>query len=626
MTAAARPTGIYDLRFAIWDAATNGNVVAGPLTNSATGVTNGLFAVTLDFGAGVFTGPARWLELDVRTNGGGAFITLLPLQPIKPVPYAIMANTASNLLGTLPAAQLSGIIPLVQMPGAVLTNNSSGVVLNGTFSGNGAGSNLDAAVATNAPNGIPLNNLANAVMALPFAELHPNTTFTYNTNIEIWVKSNVTASATITINGVTTNYYFPGSTDAGWNELQATMATIAGGLYWFQQGRPSVGWQLYIDAGEFDIQQRGLMITNNENIYGAGIVSTVFVFNGSTNGFTQLNLTKNPESCALFDIETNGISASPYFNSFAYQVSINNLSIKTAVNIFCVGLFNNGWNTYLNHVYVGGPAYLNAPFWTIGWVPTPTASQEMIGIYCGNQANNDQVIEHCAAYDCADGLVLAGSTLFAINDFTASQCAKTPNGYSKLSELSLGFGIGAIYTGGPVYNTKIDGYQADNCNVAAYVNYNTTEVDFNHCFLQANNYPIALLDGEPPYGYVAPVSFESGPVEGTTVFVDVTNDDSGNYVIDGKHTINPLAVSTIYLPNGIAIDPVWQLTVGNTNAITVTSVATNQVNIGAGFTLAGSGSGLTNLSASAIIGGFNTNILVGGHTFYITNGIIMNVQ
>ena len=27
------------------------------------------------------------------------------------------------------------------------------------------------------------------------------------------------------------------------------------------------------------------MITNNENIDGAGIVSTVFVFNGSTNGF-----------------------------------------------------------------------------------------------------------------------------------------------------------------------------------------------------------------------------------------------------------------------------------------------------------------------------------------------------
>ena len=124
---------------------TNGNLVAGPLTNSATGVANGLFTATLDFGPGVFTGPARWLELDVRTNGSGAFTLLLPRQPLLPMPYAIMANTASNLLGTLPAAQLSGTVPanqlsgtvpLAQLPASVLTNNASGVNLNGTFSGN----------------------------------------------------------------------------------------------------------------------------------------------------------------------------------------------------------------------------------------------------------------------------------------------------------------------------------------------------------------------------------------------------------------------------------------------------------------------------------------------------------
>ena len=137
--------GLYDLRFEVWDALTNGNLVAGPLTNSATGVTNGLFAVTLDFGPGVFTGPGRWLELDVRTNGNGAFTTLLPLQPLLPMPYAIMANTASNLLGTLPAAQFSGTLPVTELPTSVLTNNASGVSLNGNFIGNGAGlTNLNA--------------------------------------------------------------------------------------------------------------------------------------------------------------------------------------------------------------------------------------------------------------------------------------------------------------------------------------------------------------------------------------------------------------------------------------------------------------------------------------------------
>ena len=88
-------TGIYDLRFTIYDSGGGATVVTGPLTNSATGVSNGLFTVTLDFGAGVFTGPARWLEIGVRTNGGGAFTTLAPRQPLTPAPYAMLAALAS---------------------------------------------------------------------------------------------------------------------------------------------------------------------------------------------------------------------------------------------------------------------------------------------------------------------------------------------------------------------------------------------------------------------------------------------------------------------------------------------------------------------------------------------------
>lgn len=142
-------SGIYDLRFAIYDSTNSpGNLIAGPLTNSATAVSNGLFTVTLDFGPGVFTGADRWLQLEVRTNGADIFTTLLPLQPIQPVPYAIMANSASNLLGTLPAAQLSGTLPATQLagtlssaqlPATVLTNGASGVNITGTFAGNGAG-------------------------------------------------------------------------------------------------------------------------------------------------------------------------------------------------------------------------------------------------------------------------------------------------------------------------------------------------------------------------------------------------------------------------------------------------------------------------------------------------------
>ena len=138
--------GIYDLRFTVYDSAnTPGNLIAGPMTNAATRVASGLFSVTLDFGAGVFTGRGRWLEVAVRTNGGGAFTALAPRQALLPSPYAVMANSASNLLGTLPAVQLAGTLPVAALPSSALTNNASGVTLNGNFVGNGAGlTNLNA--------------------------------------------------------------------------------------------------------------------------------------------------------------------------------------------------------------------------------------------------------------------------------------------------------------------------------------------------------------------------------------------------------------------------------------------------------------------------------------------------
>src|SRR5262245_59421623 len=68
--------GTYDLRFTLFDSTNNpGVVIAGPLTNAAVAITNGLFTVTLDFGPGPFTGAARWMEIGVRSSGGGGVFT-----------------------------------------------------------------------------------------------------------------------------------------------------------------------------------------------------------------------------------------------------------------------------------------------------------------------------------------------------------------------------------------------------------------------------------------------------------------------------------------------------------------------------------------------------------------------
>jgi type VI secretion system secreted protein VgrG len=89
----APANGRYDLRFAIYDS-TNvpGNLIAGPITNSATAISNGLFTITLNFGTGVFGGNARWLEVAAHTNGVTGFVTLSPRQSVAPAPYAITAE------------------------------------------------------------------------------------------------------------------------------------------------------------------------------------------------------------------------------------------------------------------------------------------------------------------------------------------------------------------------------------------------------------------------------------------------------------------------------------------------------------------------------------------------------
>src|SRR6266571_4734484 len=88
--------GSYDLLLAIYDSASDrGTIIARPVTNAATAVTGGLFTIALDFGASVFTGPPRWLEIGVRTNGGAAFTTLSPRQPLTAAPYAVLAGDVS---------------------------------------------------------------------------------------------------------------------------------------------------------------------------------------------------------------------------------------------------------------------------------------------------------------------------------------------------------------------------------------------------------------------------------------------------------------------------------------------------------------------------------------------------
>jgi photosystem II stability/assembly factor-like uncharacterized protein len=185
----APANGDYNFKFSLYPAAqTNGLSAIGSLTNDAVGVTNGLFATTVDFGQGVFTGRNLWLEIGVCTNGTNNFTLLSPLQPVLPTPYAIFANSASNLLGQLAASQLTGTLPPTAFAGytntVALTNRQN--LFAGTFNGNGA-------AVTNV-------NVTNLTGVLADSQLPANTAY---------LNSNQTFTANNTFNGANnfTNLY-----------------------------------------------------------------------------------------------------------------------------------------------------------------------------------------------------------------------------------------------------------------------------------------------------------------------------------------------------------------------------------------------------------------------------------
>jgi hypothetical protein len=97
--------GSHDFQFTLFGAPSGGSPVESPVTLSAVGVTNGVFTVSLDFGASVFNGADRWLNIAVRPAGSGTFTSLTPRQPITPTPYAV---TAFNALTATSVTGLDG--------------------------------------------------------------------------------------------------------------------------------------------------------------------------------------------------------------------------------------------------------------------------------------------------------------------------------------------------------------------------------------------------------------------------------------------------------------------------------------------------------------------------------------
>lgn len=121
-------TGSFDFEFALFDALAGGSQVGSTITALAVPVTSGTFSVPLNFGS-QYPGADRYLEIRVRTAGGGAFTTLAPRQQVSSSPYSVKSVSADTAVN---ATQFGGLAPT-----DFLRNSTTPQAANLNISGNG---------------------------------------------------------------------------------------------------------------------------------------------------------------------------------------------------------------------------------------------------------------------------------------------------------------------------------------------------------------------------------------------------------------------------------------------------------------------------------------------------------
>ena len=90
--------GNVDVRFTLWDSDVGGTQVGNANSFTNYPLTDGRFALGLNFGTGAFNGDQRWVQVEFRSPAGaGQYLTLAPRDKILATPYALYAlNSAAS--------------------------------------------------------------------------------------------------------------------------------------------------------------------------------------------------------------------------------------------------------------------------------------------------------------------------------------------------------------------------------------------------------------------------------------------------------------------------------------------------------------------------------------------------
>ena len=561
--------GSYDLRFTLYDAATNGTAF-GSLTNPATGASNGLFTVTLDFGS-IFTGSNYWLEIAARTNGPGSpgFTTLSPRQPITPAPYAIYSASAglaatATTAGTagsadsVSAANIVGTVQLTQLPGTVLTNNQNGVILNGTFGGNGGGlTNLNPALATNA--------------GFPFFQLYP-------------AGSGVSQRPAL---GIFTNIQdailaLPVAPDP--NQAGGGTICFAPGIY-------------YTTA---NIYTPNTTNPFSLNLLGSGLNACGIVYVGTEAQNVMTLSQPNANDTFTFSMQNmfmasavNGLTNILYFNSEGGSVA------RALISYCWFGYWPSMTNNGCGFSTLGRHMGLTPPTCGDG------GNHNLIAINIDCNFDDKITIEHCS-FNFINCVSLAADHA-TFNDNFFSFCGG-PNTWPSSSPYHWG---AAIVTREP----------------ADYSNGNEDWNFYNNYFMATSGY--AYYAANSPNPTSLPKTSHDDQFEGLLNGVISTGKP---WVMIDPNTHSTYLPQNYLLTNGtLMAAPATLVRIVDNRAGTNTGNFSFGGNVTAGGTFTGNGAGLTNLSASAITDGLTARLAVlvaggGTNTLCFTNGVLKAIQ
>ncbi|MBU0491720.1 MAG: hypothetical protein KKB13_07715 [Chloroflexi bacterium] len=122
-------SGQYDFQFTLHDDPTADSPVGSPVAVDNKQVTEGLFTVSLDFGA-VFGGDALYLAIGVRPGSStGAYTPLTPRQALTAAPYALSLRPGASIHNKATSGDMAGISLESDHGEGVAVNSAGGVGL-----------------------------------------------------------------------------------------------------------------------------------------------------------------------------------------------------------------------------------------------------------------------------------------------------------------------------------------------------------------------------------------------------------------------------------------------------------------------------------------------------------------